>query len=92
MWDKPKQLTSYDYAGFEILAMGSGKLSQAVSVAMQTWAGSSMHNSVILNLAPWNGLPWQAVGCSVGLLGYPKATGATGYWYASCWFGFEPDR
>jgi hypothetical protein len=91
MWDKPSELTVYPYAGYEIIAMGGGRLSQAVQNAMSTWSGSSFHNAVILNLAPWNALPWQALGCSIDLLPYPRATSTTGYWYASCWFGFEAD-
>ena len=92
MWDKPKQLTTYDDAGYEILVMGYGKFSAAVSQAISQWQASTYHNAVILNQAPWNGLPWLAMGCSIGLAPSPKVTSSGGYWFASCWFGFETDQ
>lgn len=89
MWDKPRQLASYDSAGFEIIAMGSGQLSKALSSALQQWSLSPEHNAIILNLSPWNSQPWKALGCSMRLIPYPKPTSSGGYWYASCWFGFD---
>ena len=69
MWDKPRELTSYDSAGYEILAMGSSKFSSAVVQAIAQWSASSVHNAVILNLSPWSGLPWAALGCGMSQVG-----------------------
>ncbi|GAX75753.1 hypothetical protein CEUSTIGMA_g3196.t1 [Chlamydomonas eustigma] len=94
MWYKPPELTCYQGNGYEILSQGMGSLSssEVVTAALQSWEESSVHNAVILNQAPWNNLPWLALGCTIGTVPYPKPTSTSGFWVASCWFGFEEEN
>jgi len=72
MWKKPKELTSYEHAGYEISCVGSDPLSPLK--AIETWQGSKGHNDVILNKDAWDS-PWKAIG-----IGMYKG-------YATVWFG-----
>jgi len=72
MWNKPKELTSYKYAGYEISCVGSNLLSPLK--ALETWQGSKGHNDVILNKGAWDSA-WKAIG-----IGMYKG-------YATVWFG-----
>jgi hypothetical protein len=75
MWDKPKELTPYRGAGYEVACGGGGALS--AKGAIDCWRGSQGHSNVILNRGMWTD-SWGAVG--VGIRGN----------YAVAWFGKEP--
>lgn len=92
MQGKPAQMTPYGGMGYEILAQGGGPFASAADAAVKQWMNSPVHNAVILSLSPWNGMPWQALGCSLGTRPLPNLSSTSGYWVASCWFGFEADR
>jgi uncharacterized protein YkwD len=77
MWNKPKELTSYTGAGFEIAAYSTN---MSAEVALDGWKNSKGHNEVMINKGTWKKADWQAVG--VGITGY----------YAVIWFGKEEDK
>jgi uncharacterized protein YkwD len=77
MWDKPKELTSYKFPGYEISCVGGAPLSP--SKALDTWKKSRHHNAVIVNKDIWDA-PWKAIG-----IGMYKG-------YATVWFGHQPDN
>jgi hypothetical protein len=76
MWNKPKELTDYPAAGFEIAAFATNMSPQ---VAMEVWKSSRGHNAVMINKGTWNDMNWQAVG--VGISDD----------YAVIWFGTVAD-
>lgn len=75
MWNKPKELTSYQGNGFEISAYASPKLSPAGTLGL--WQGSPGHNNVIIGNGFWADLTVMGVGIHDG--------------YAHVWFGVEAD-
>lgn len=77
MWNKPKELTGYSSAGFEIAAFATNMSPQ---VAMDGWRSSRGHNEVMINRGAWKKMNWQAVG--VGISGD----------YAVIWFGTAVDE
>ncbi len=81
MWDKPRELTSYQGNGYEIsnyYSSSDGKVMNAAQ-ALKQWKESAPHHAVIVNSGIWKGAPWKAMG-----LGISKN-------YAVVWFGNEPD-
>ena len=76
MWDKPKELSSYNHPGYEISCVGSNPL-RAVA-ALKSWKTSKSHNDVMINLDVWDE-PWLAIG--IGLF----------QGYATVWFGHYPE-
>lgn len=76
MWDKPKELSKYQYPGYEISCVGSGELSP--EEALKTWKASKAHNNVIINADIWD-TKWEAIG--IGMFGG----------YATVWFGHYPE-
>jgi hypothetical protein len=80
MWSKPREITrgAYPGYGFEIGHQSTGTV--VAENAVQGWQSSPAHNAVILELGPWRGKDWQAMG--VGVYGHS----------AFIWFGQEPDR
>jgi hypothetical protein len=83
MWDKPKELTSYNGNGYEI-AVGSSESDFADYVmtpkyALSAWQKSFHHNNVIINKDVWKDWKWGAVG-----IGIHKG-------FATVWFGAEAD-
>jgi uncharacterized glyoxalase superfamily protein PhnB len=78
MWDKPKELTSYQSYGFEIATWGSGKAN--AEEALDSWKNSSGHNDVIINQGIWNDYTWKAIG--IGMSDN----------YAVVWFGLLEDK
>ena len=64
MWNKPKELTSYNGNGFEIAFGTSGYTVNAVG-ALEAWKKSSGHNAVIINEGVWKTMNWQAVGIGI---------------------------
>jgi hypothetical protein len=78
MWEKPKELTTYQGYGFEISCGGGADLD--AEVALESWQGSVHHNDVILNKDIWKPYTWNAIGVAI----YGK--------YAVVWFGKETDE
>jgi uncharacterized protein YkwD len=79
MWNKPKELTSYQGAGYEIAHGGTGSFIATAESALNGWKKSPGHNSVILNKSVWKNKTWKAIG--IGISGG----------YAVVWFGAESD-
>ena len=81
MWSKPKEITSYQGNGYEIvhyyLPPTSGTCTAEGS--LRGWQHSSGHNAVIINLGIWSSTKWQAIG-----IGMYKGV-------ACVWFGKETD-
>ncbi len=77
MWEKPKELTTYQGYGFEIEAESSDDITP--ELALQVWQNSVHHNDVILNQDIWTSYEWGAIGISI------KGN------YAVVWFGKETD-
>jgi len=83
MWNKPGELTPYKHTGFEI-ACGQndnrlGDFVMTADFALKSWQGSSGHNAVIMNQAPWDDNTWNAIG-----IGIYKG-------FAMVWFGTQTD-
>lgn len=79
MWNKPKELTSYQDHGFEISYFNSDPQNLA-DKALAGWKKSTPHNNTILNKEQWAKLEWKAIG--VGISGG----------YAIVWFGKTEDK
>jgi len=79
MWNKPKEMTSYPGAGYEIAHGGSGSFVATAETALSGWKRSAGHNSVILNKEIWKNRSWSAIG--IGIQGA----------FAVVWFGEERD-
>ncbi|MEI6456356.1 MAG: CAP domain-containing protein [bacterium] len=78
MWNKPKELTNYISAGFEIAFWTNIPFLSPVKFAalsLKEWKKSPAHHQVIVNLSPWDRFSWMAMG-----VGYYKG-------YAVVWFG-----
>ena len=84
MWNKPKELTSYEGAGFEIAAGSNDCCSNYIMTADYAFNGfknSPKHNSVVINKNVWKGKnKWKAIGISI--------EGG----FAVVWFGEEEDK
>ncbi len=81
MWDKPKELSSYPGAGFEIACGSNDCCSDFVMTAeyaLKSWKNSPGHNAVVINQGVWKE-PWNAIG-----IGIYKG-------FAVVWFGNEVD-
>ncbi len=77
MWDKPRELSSYQGTGYENAYMNSRGVTP--DSALSAWQRSSGHNQVILNQSIWANVSWNAIG--IGIEGD----------YAVLWFGEETD-
>lgn len=77
MWNKPRELTQYQGAGYEIAHMSSSGVTPWG--ALKSWKNSLPHDSVILNIGRWKLHEWQAIGVGI----YEN--------YAVVWFGEEPE-
>jgi hypothetical protein len=77
MWDKPRELTSYEGNGYEIAVYRSDTMT--VDAALELWKNSEAHLDVILNRGIWKDVKWNAIG------------GAINKGYAVVWFGEETD-
>lgn len=77
MWDKPKEITEYKGAGYEILYWHS-KAATAPK-ALEGWKNSPHHNQLIINTNMWAEASWNAIGVGI----YKQ--------YAIVWFGQEKD-
>ncbi len=76
MWDKPKELSSYKFPGYEISCVSSDELTP--EEALNTWKLSTAHNNVIVNKGIWD-TKWEAIG-----IGMYEG-------YATVWFGHYPE-
>ena len=77
MWDKPKEITGYSAAGFEICAVDARDCEHA----FQLWVQSENHHNVILNRGVWSNPRWRW-----------RALGAVFHkGYACAWFGNAAD-
>jgi len=77
MWNKPRELTSYQGNGYEI-AFGHF-IGATPENALEGWKTSPGHNAVMVNLNIWKNITWRAIG--IGIYGN----------YAVIWFGEEFD-
>ena len=74
MWNKPREIASYDAPGVEIAAHShSGRIAPGVAVA--SWADSEPHRIVIENDESFAAATWRAMGCAIH------------DGYATAWFG-----
>jgi hypothetical protein len=78
MWEKPREITGYEAAGYEIVYWNSGTANAAK--ALEGWKKSPGHNQVMINSDMWKKVTWNAVG--VGIYGN----------YAVAWFGEAEDE
>lgn len=79
MWDKPRELTSYQGNGYEI-SYGAHGASVTAEGALEGWKKSSGHNAVIINQGIWFDNNWMAIGVGIS------------EGYAVVWFGNEYDN
>lgn len=63
MWDKPREISSYSSAGYEISAGGGGGITPAQAISL--WNGSPGHRDVILNAGTWANRTWRGIGCAI---------------------------
>ncbi|MFC1770120.1 CAP domain-containing protein [Nitrospirota bacterium] len=78
MWDKPRELSSYDGNGYEIAHATYGANATAAS-GLKSWKSSKGHNAVMINEGIWEQVEWHSIGVGI----YKN--------YAVVWFGQEPD-
>lgn len=78
MWDKPKEITGYEGAGYEI-AYYSSKGASAKE-GLDGWKISASHNPLLINSGVWEKVEWKAIG--IGIYGT----------YGIVWFGEVPDE
>ncbi len=78
MWKKPKELTTYPYRGYEMVAYSQDKLS--IDSILQMWEVSPEALAMILTHGVWGKKSWACMG--VGVNSH----------YVSVWFGQRPDR
>ena len=79
MWNKPREMTSYQGEGFEIAVSLFGPEPITAARALELWRASDPHHEVILNQNDWESTQWQAMGVAVS------------EHYAVVWFGKVPD-
>lgn len=77
MWDKPKEISGYPGAGYEIVYWHSA-LATAPG-ALAGWQKSPNHDQIIMNANMWKEATWNAIGVGI----YKQ--------YAVVWFGQEKD-
>lgn len=73
MWDKPREMTSYQGDGFEITYWFSGTVTS--QKALDAWKKSPGHNQTIVNQGMWRNDTWNAIGIGMSQN------------YAVVWFG-----
>ena len=77
MWEKPRELTGYRGAGYEIAHWNSAGAT-ALS-AFKGWRNSPGHDAVMSNRNTWKKMQWKAIG--IGIRGQ----------FATVWLGGEKD-
>jgi Ca2+-binding RTX toxin-like protein len=86
IWEAPQRIgTDYPSDGYEISAAGYAD----IAAALAGWKASSGHNAVILNLSPWEGLDFNAIG--IGVASDPGGAGPFGGRIYHVWFGTSAD-
>lgn len=78
MWNKPKEISGYAGAGYEIAYWSSGGASAVEG--LEGWKKSPGHNPLLINSGRWEKLIWKGIGVGV----YGK--------YAVVWFGEDEDK
>ncbi len=78
MWDKPKEISGYESAGYEIAYYSSGGASAVEG--LEGWKKSSGHNPLLINSESWSKLEWKSIGVGI----YEQ--------YAVVWFGEMEDK
>jgi uncharacterized protein YkwD len=80
MWNKPRELTSYEGNGYEIATGYDDSITHMdAETALEGWKTSPAHNSVIINSGIWRKPAWKSIG-----VGVYKG-------FAVVWFGNEED-
>ncbi|MCF8361305.1 MAG: hypothetical protein K9G70_01645 [Prolixibacteraceae bacterium] len=77
MWNKPRELTNYEGAGYEIVAYKSSGIT--AERALELWKNSNVHNNMISNQGKWANIEWKAMGTAIREN------------YAVVWFGEEKE-
>lgn len=77
MWDKPKEISGYEGAGYEIVYWHSE--AATAPGALIGWKKSPSHNPIIINSGMWKDAMWNAIGIGIHQE------------YAVVWFGQEKD-
>lgn len=79
MWDKPREITSYQGDGFEISAMGYGSPEEF----LEGWKSSPSHNKVIVGDKGWDDLKVMGVGIgnSFSHIWFGKDEDPAGYYW-----------
>lgn len=77
MWNKPRELTSYEGIGYEIAYWFSAGV--RAGRVLDTWRASPVHDAVLRNAGTWSKRTWRAVGLAVHGN------------YAVAWFGEDVD-
>lgn len=78
MWNKPREISSYQGTGYENAYMTTAKVTP--ENALSAWQQSTGHNEVILNLGIWENISWKAIGVALENN------------HAVLWFGEESDN
>ncbi len=78
IWNKPRELTSYQGDGYEI-AYWCSDSTFTPDEALDSWKASSGHHPLIINTGIWKSYQWKAIGIAI-----------EGN-YAVVWFGKEAD-
>jgi uncharacterized protein YkwD len=80
MWDKPKEISGYNSAGYEI-AYWSSKGATAEE-GLSGWQKSPAHNPLIINEGIWAKAQWKAIGIGIykeyGIVWFGEAEDETG--------------
>jgi hypothetical protein len=77
MWDKPREITSYEGNGYEIGT--NAPHVEEPEDALTAWQSSPPHDAVIVNEGDWSDHEWTAIGVGI----YDG--------YAAAWFGERTD-
>ena len=78
MWDKPKEITGYGSAGFEIAYYSSTGANAQEGI--DGWKVSPGHNPLLINSGTWSKVKWKAIGIGI----YKE--------YGVVWFGELADE
>jgi hypothetical protein len=77
VWDKPKELSSYNSKGYEIIYWENSAV--VIDSVIAFWKSIDYFNGFLMNTGKWQGRKWNAIGIAI----FEN--------YASAWFGEVPD-
>lgn len=77
MWDKPREIASYEGDGYEIAYYHS--IAAKADPALAGWKKSKGHNPLLVNIGMWKDIEWKGIGIGI----YQS--------YAIVWFGRMDD-